>query len=350
LTLQLEYSCTEKDQKEAKALRERENFGGGPKWRSNLIMFLVLGLASVGVVIRFTTEIAPKDRWWFIMLVALVFAIWKYFQRKTTAKTGDTVRVEVSERAIVIGGENSRTELLWSGFSKCLETPNLFVLLNRSKSVLYIIPKRAFSDEKSQEWFRSQANQPGRAAAESAAHGMTAPERFVASRGIALVAEYKFRDHLNRHLTSWRVKGMLLVVAAILIGVSIVSFINPPPDAVDPPWKVVLLLVGTFVPMVIVVFSVVLVFWWFTQKRQSPTHYVVVTKEGVEFTERDSNGRLPWNTYKYYRETRSTFFIWNPKGSIWFMFSKRAFNSPSDLDQFRALLQSNLKPSRWFYM
>jgi hypothetical protein len=31
------------------------------------------------------------------------------------------------------------------------------------------------------------------------------------------------------------------------------------------------------------------------------------------------------------------------------MFPKREFASASDLAQFRATLQANLKPSRWFY-
>lgn len=349
MTIQLEYSCTEQDLKEAKALGERESFGGGPRWRSTLVMLVVLVVVGTGLFFRFKAEIAPKDRPWFIALVVVIFAAVSYFNKKTRAKTGDIVRLEISERAIIFNGENSRTEMLWSGFSKCLETPNLFALLDNSKSVMRVIPKRAFPDEKSQEWFRAQANQP-RITAEPTTQERAFPSRFMASNGVAITLEYKFRDHLIRNITSWRVKAMALLMLAIMGGVSIVSFVNPPPDAVVPPGKVALMMVAAFVPIMIVVFSLVIVLWWFQQRKHYLTHHVLLTQEGIEFTEQNASGRLPWNTYKYYRETRWTFFIWNPQGSLWFMFPKRAFTSPSDLDQCRTLLQTNLKPSRWFFM
>jgi hypothetical protein len=61
-------------------------------------------------------------------------------------------------------------------------------------------------------------------------------------------------------------------------------------------------------------------------------------------------GRLPWNTYKYYCENRWSFFVWQPQGSRWLMFPKRAFATSTDLEEFRGFLQRNLKPSRWFYL
>ena len=76
---------------------------------------------------------------------------------------------------------------------------------------------------------------------------------------------------------------------------------------------------------------------------------IVLTNEGIEFASRDATGHLAWNTYRYYLENRWSFFVWHPRGSLWFMFPKREFPSQSDLVQFRTILQTNLKPSRWFF-
>src|SRR5689334_18976786 len=110
MPLQLEYTWTEKDFKEAKDIGERESFGGGPKWRSTLVMWLVLGFLLIGVSIRFVTEVSSKDRLWFIALVGVVFGLFQYLKRKTRAKIGDPVRLEISERAIVLEVQNNRTE------------------------------------------------------------------------------------------------------------------------------------------------------------------------------------------------------------------------------------------------
>jgi hypothetical protein len=151
-------------------------------------------------------------------------------------------------------------------------------------------------------------------------------------------------------LTSWRTKGIALFILAVIMGTSCYSFAHPPPDAVVSPGKVFPIMIATMIPMLTVVFFVVAFISWRSEKKYLTPKQVALTSDGIEFADQDSSGLLAWTTYKYYLENRWAFFVWNPRGSLWFMFPKREFASPSDLDQCRALLHSNLRRSRWFFL
>jgi len=347
MILELEYNCTGKDLEELGALAEHQRFWGGPKWRSNLFRVLFVSVFAVLIFFRVETEIGSKGQAGIYASVGAII-ISALFLKKMRRKAGGKVRMEISERSIVLKGDDSRSEILWSGFSKCLESENLFALLTDNKATLLAIPKRAFPDAESQEWFRARASQPSNSE-QPAPDESLPPAHFDGANGVALTFKYKFRDHLSRQVTSWRVKGMVLVVLAILVGISIMSFVKPPPDAVEPPWKVVLFTAGILVPMMIVIFFLVFCFWWFIERKHHATHHLLLTQEGIEFTEQNASGRLPWSAYKYFCESRWTIFIWNPESSRWLMFPKRVFASPSDLNHCRTLVQTNLKPSRWFF-
>ena len=347
VNLQLEYSCTDAELKEAKTLQLRQHYGGGSKWRAQLVQYGFLVLAGAAVYFRFKREVATEDRAWFIALVVVVYVAVLIFKRMTRRKTGGLVRLEASERELTFRDGNGRTEMLWSAFSRCLESPNLFVLVNRPKTILYSVPKRAFPDEAAQNWFRTQANQP-QSVAPAASEEPFVPGRFVAASGISLIFQLKYRDYLSRFLTSWRMKGLFIGMLGLVTG--IIFFSTPPPDAVNSPLKVYLIMLSTMIPMLVVVVFVISFFSWRGEKKYLAPQQIVLTDEGIEFTGRDSSGSLSWNTYKYYLENRWGFFVWHPRGSLWFMFPKREFPAQSDLVQFRTILRTNLKPSRWFFL
>lgn len=334
--------------KEAKALMRYQQYGGGRKWLANLVVSLALLLMAADVCIRFRKDIAADERISVIALSVVMFVALLIFKRLTRRKEGGLAQLQLSEQGLVLGDGDSRTEVLWSGFSRILESPNLFVLVNRTKSGVYVLPKRAFPDGRSQEWFRSQANQINSSPAIS--REALVPARFVSSGGIALALQYKYRDHLSRYITSWRLKGILLGMFALLIVICLIQSINPPADAVNSPLKVLLIVVAIFPPLSVLMFFAISLMWWISEKKYAESHQVVLTGEGIEFSGHDDSGRLPWNTYRYYCENRWSFFVWHPRGSLWLMFPKRAFASPLDLEQCRSLLQTNLKASRWFYL
>lgn len=337
MTLQLEYHCTEAEMKEAQSLNLQRQCGGGPRWRSQVIYWAFIAVVAVLVFLRFKMEIAPEDRFWFVALVVVVFIALQIFKRKTKKKTDVVVRLEVSEAGLVFAGDG-RTTMPWSAFSECLESPTLFVLLNRSKDILYAVPKRAFPAESSQTWFRKLANQPPGIAAAVASEPIV-PGRS-AAKGITLTVQLGFRDCLTRMLTSWRIKGIALGIFALIIGITL--FTPDPPDAVNSRGK-------TLVIMLAVVFPVVAFISWRSERKFATPQHVALSSEGIEFASSDASGLLPWTTCKYYLENRWAFFVWQPQGSLWFMFPKREFASPSDLEQCRDLLRTNLKVSRWFF-
>ena len=347
MTLQFEYSCTEKELKEAKSLQECQVYGGGRKWRANIVMAAFLLIAGTDVVLRFETEVKPGDRLGLFALLIVIVAAFLIFKRITRRKAGAVVQVEVSERGLTFSGDKSRTEMLWPAFSQCLESANLFVLINRSKTVLFTIPKRAFPDEKSQEWFRALANQRP-VAPEAAMTEPMVPGRFVASGGITLMYQLKYHDYLVRNITSWRFKG---IFAGMFVLFACIAFLTPPsPDAVNSPMKTMLIAAPILGGMLIVIVFAMALISWLAEKKHLTPQCVVMTSDGIQFADRDASGKLPWSTYKYFREGRWGFFVWQPQGSVWAMFPKRAFASISDLDQCRALLQTNLKKSLWFYL
>jgi len=346
MTMQLEYTCTEAEMKEAQSLNLQRQCGGGPKWRSKVIYWAFIAIVAVLVYLRFKMEIAPEDRIWFIALMMVVFIALQIFKRKTRRKTDAVIRLEISESGLVFAGDG-RTTMPWSAFSQCLESPALFVLLNRSKNILHAVPKRAFPDESSQNWFRTLANQPPGVRTASASDPIV-PGRF-AAKGITLTVQWGFRDYLTRMFTSWRTRGIALVIFGVIIGSCLYSYAHPPPDAVVSPGKVFLIMMATMIPMLSAMFFLVAFVSWRSEKKFVEPQQVALSGDGIQYAGSDASGLLAWSTYKYYLENRWAFFVWNPQGSLWMMFPKRAFASRMEMEQCRDLLRTKLKASRWFF-
>jgi hypothetical protein len=253
----------------------------------------------------------------------------------------------VSDRELVFNVGGARTSMPWSAFGQCLESPNLFVLVDRRKAVLFVVPKRAFPDQGAQNWFRTFANQP-QSVAPAAMDEAFEPGRFVASHGIALTRQLKFRDYLSRNFTSWRMKGLTLFVFVLM---TVISFsMKSPPDAKMSSFRAYLFMLGTTAPMLVIVIGIVSFLSWLAEKKLRTPEHLVLTNEGVEFAHQHGRGRTLWSDYKYYLENRWYFFIWNPQTAVWLMFPKRNFASASDIEQFKIIVQTKLTRSRWFYL
>jgi hypothetical protein len=348
MNLELEYSCTEAETEEAKSLDLNRQYGGGPKWRSGLVSY-AWGALGVGLVcLRIKTEIAPAHRPWFIAGVIIVSIGVLVVQRFMRAKSTESIiRLEISERELVFVNDRSRTATSWSAFSQCLESPAVFALLDRAKQYLYVVPKRAFPDVASQNWFRALASQP-QAVAESSASDASIPARLATTKGVALTVRLKYRDYVSRTLISWRTKGLGL---AILLFIVLACLFAPePPNAVNSRGKTLMIMLGMMTPMLAVVLFVISFIAWRSAKHYLGPQHMAMTGDGIEFASRDGGGFLAWTTYKYYLENRWSFFLWNSHPAVWLMVPKRDFSSLSDLRQCRELLQSNLRPSNWFFL
>jgi hypothetical protein len=351
MTLQIEYSCTEVEMKEAQAFHLRQHYGRGSQWRARLVIFGLVAIAIGVEALRFFTEIAPRDRVRFLLLLLLVFAIvipaLRILKRLTRHRTRPLVRLEASEHQVVFTTEHGRNAIQWSAFGQCIESPNLFVLLDRPKRVLFAVPKRAFPDEAARNWFRAQATQPQSVAA-GASDATLTPGRFVTGGGVGLTLRLNYRDCVDRTITSWRTKGMILFVFALM---AVILLIQPtPPDAVNSRSKTILIMLPILVGIMLVVIPAVAFLSWRSEKKHLAPTQIVLSGDGIAYTSQDGTGQVAWSALKYYLEGHWSFYVWNPRGLVWFMFPKRAFAAPSDLAQCRALLQANLMPSRWFFM
>src|SRR5882724_6623631 len=87
-------------------------------------------------------------------------------------------------------------------------------------------------------------------------------------------------------------------------------------------------MLATITPMLVLMLFVVSFFSWRSNRQYLVPQQILLKNEGIEFASRDSTGRLPWSTYKYYLENRWSFFLWQPRG-------RRALpsDSESQLDQ-----------------
>ena len=347
--LLLEYACTEAERKEADELNTRQQVGGGSKWRTTVIFGLILlaGLLAFHFMIQREVPAAYRP-----YAYAAFIAVWLFFviqQSRSRKAASISSKVEISERDLTIITEDSRVTMPWPAFSQCLESPNLFVLVDRGKATLLILPKRAFPEEPSQSWFRSAFANRTRPAA---APAVPAPDASQSGFGTSVVLKFRlgFRDYLSRTMASARTWAMILFTVALLGGISIYSAAHAPPRAVYSPAQVFFIFT---VPILVVVQAILILFITF-QHWQAHAAYLgpqewALAEESITFASRDGSGTLPWTAYTCYKETRWNFIVWNPVGSAWMLFPKRAFASADEVRLGHALLARHLRPSRWFF-
>jgi hypothetical protein len=70
----------------------------------------------------------------------------------------EPVEIEVLEEGISKKAENYQSFVRWPIFSKFIETPNLFILCE-GKSLMHIIPKRAFESNEQIQAFKTRLNE-----------------------------------------------------------------------------------------------------------------------------------------------------------------------------------------------
>jgi FtsH-binding integral membrane protein len=307
------------------------------------ILSFVLGLAYF----RMRTEVAPKDRPWFLVLFAVLFFFFFYLQIRTRKRSKIPTRFELSDREVTIINDGARFSTQWSGFGEYLESPNLFLLVDKTKRFSLIFPKRVFPDESAQNWFRNQASQRPNMAASTADLPVlhSAP---AAADGIVLNFQLGYRDYLIRILISWKTKGILLLVYLFIFGLYLNSLAHPDPGAVNSPNKVFFVfMLPIITAMMAIVLPVTAFITWRSHTKFLPPRQFVLSAERIGIAEPGGTGFIPWTRFKYWRETQSCFLIW--KGQQWDMFPKRVFASPADIEKCRTFLQQNLKRSRWFF-
>jgi hypothetical protein len=346
--LQLEYVCSVAEIDEAKLLCVRKHIGGGSKWKTRFYQIVILIGLLAGAWFRFE-EFSPTAR--LMLLVALVAGSVLFVRLRKKFRKVNTVatRLEISDSDITVLNGDSKVAFPWSAFTDPIESPNLFVLVDRPKQMMIIVPKRVFPDETLQTWFRETARNPSDnpvpAPSQPSAQSTSATsDRMILSFDLNLL------DHVACTLASWRTWGFCIAIVAFQFGLFLASSLNPPQDAeLGKTLTEVFFcyqLPGylAFVVIFIVLFS--LVRWWSSVK-YSAHQELILSQESLTFSNADSSGQLPWSHFAYFKETPWSFILW--RGPAWMQIPKRGFGSLNDINRCRDLLDFRLKQSRWFF-
>lgn len=348
--LHLEYSCTPAEMQEAESLSIRKQLGGGSKWRTWLVLSIMMTVALAGLYFAVVVEVPVRFRPYFIAGVVILFLYFFIRQRVSRRRQAEKKgKLEVTEKDVTIINGDSRVSIAWQGFKDCFESSNVFVLLDQPGTLLIVVPKRIFPDESARDWFRSLANR--RQKAEEFSTEETSPVTSADSLdGIAVNFKLGYGDYLSRVATSWRTRGFFIGIFALIGGDCIYMGIHPDPEAVNSPAKVFFCYLLPFLVIMLPAMALVATFWmWWTERKYLLPQQLILEGEGIKFVGRDENGFLPWTTYSHFKENRWTFFIWKKGGGAWLMLPKRAFNGEAAIERCRPLLKSRLRQSRWFF-
>jgi len=352
---QLEYHCTAADSEEAQALFISHPDRRFLKWRTRILEYVPSFCFLAVLIFSIITRRLPKAL--IVVLgialpIAIALVVWK--KLNASRKNPELLRLIVSVQGLAFASGSSDTTgtatKSWSSFGQCLESPNLFVLIDRPGMLLFIIPKRAFPGEAAQNWFRARANRAPNEVHPTAEEAESSAQRPAPDGQFEFTFQYRFLDYLNRTLTTWRMRGIVLAVLLLTSGICLVQAFFPSSTAVNSPAKVFLIMISIIIPMLVVILILITALMWFWDRKYRNANRVTVGDKGMRIVRPDGETMLPWAAYKYYLENRLAFFVWNPAGSIWLMVPKRSFRSATDETRFRELLRSNLKASIWFCM
>jgi YcxB-like protein len=347
--LTLEYACTEAERREAEELNLHRQLGRGSKWRTFLILFVMLGGMLLALYFKIARDVSPARRpYVFAALLVLCFVI-VLWRRRARGDRPVPIRLEISENEVAIHSSESKVTVPWSAFGQVLESPNLFVLLDRPKGILWILPKRAFPDQTSQSWFRNlSGNRCGQVVAPATEAPRAAPA--ASADRITLQFQLRFRDYLDRTIASRRTWGMILACVAILLGAFFYAAAHPPPRPVYSATQVFFMAVPPFVlVMATMVVMLTSIYHWRAHTQYLVPQELVLSNEGIAFASRHESGILAWTIYPRFKETRWSFILWEPRGSAWLLLPKRSFASIDDLRRCEALLTTHLHRSPWFF-
>lgn len=326
----------------------RKQLGGGSKWRTYLVLGFILAGVMLDMYFKFRqNEFGRYTPYFFvaIFIFSITFVFWKK-HRAAKQSAAATNIFEISHSGVMMVMGEHKSSHPWSAFSECLESPKLFVLVDRPKCILYILPKRAFPDENTQKWFRALANErPVVAGPNPIADPTHEP---LTGEAVSVEFQLRLSDYFDRTLASWKTWGAIIGLLCLFAGASMYGAMNAGPNPVNSPAKVffvfcmpfMLLMIG----MVIVVVS--LQGWLAHRKHLIPQKYLFL-ENGIQQLSKDGFLTVAWSGYAHYKETRRSIILW--RGQVWSLIPKRAFKSRLDQQNCLSLLRRNLRQSRWFF-
>ncbi len=342
-SLRLEFDLTPKDmEKVQEEVLERKIRRVG-KWFC--LTFVGVGMAF-GVISTYLRE-APAERPFMVAFVLTVVAVVLAFQwwRRRRARPAIVVEIDADEVRITMSG--TCQIMPWSVLGTLAETSNYFVLPQRKGTFSYVLPKRAFPDEDSQEWLR--------AVAESATTGERAePQLETAApstdyRSVTLEFRLAYRDYLDRSIASWATRGFAAFVTLSLFGSFITVTLNPPKDAIFQWWQMLPMLVPFWMLLALMPVILSATVPWMNNRRSLTDQIVTLSPAGLDSVFSGGHVVMDWGTPVFYKETPWSFIIWCPSTGGWLLLPKRAFSTVDGANRCRDLLGAHATRSTWYF-
>lgn len=353
MPLHLEYACTVAELEEAESLSLRKQLGGGSKWLTWLVLGVMLaaGLAALHFIIIHRLAAAYRPFAWAGFILLVLFIHFKNRREKVNRATrAELAKVELSENEITFGEEGAKLVRPWSSFTQCLESKNLFLLLDKNKTTVLIFPKRAFPDENWQAWFRNQTSRFAQGTEMTPRIENLNPATLTPPSGVRLTVRLRYRDYLDHTLASWQTWGIIGGIVGMVVGTGLYSAAHPPPHPVYSSTQVFLMAVLPFLAIMTTMgIAIKSVHAWRSGAKFLGPEEIIFGDETITFAAKEAAGVLPWTTYTWFKETRRSFILWQRGSRAWLLLPKRQFQSAEEVDRMRSLLAKHLTPSRWFF-
>jgi hypothetical protein len=343
--LRLQYTCTKAERDEAQTLVTREQLGGGSKWLAKILLYLMLiGLLLEGY---FKFDDMPKLRrleiLGAIILGSTVFVILKNRLQKEAT---DQIKIEVSIKNFTILDKASKAAIAWSSISNCYESSGLFVLLHKSNSLSYIVPKRAFPSEDWQAWFRALANHKPEPDQTSTIESVIAADS--KSTNIVIIRfKLGLRDYFDRCITSWLTWTIALAMEVLVLAALLSASANPAPNGPARPALDASFLLFPLVMPIVLMIALFTIQPWLSQRKHSTSQEVALSEDGIFFNGGDGSGNLAWSTFTNFKETQNCFILARRWTRVWFLLPKGSFATREDVQRCRWLLEGHLRRSKW---
>lgn len=346
-TLRLEFACTDTERKHAQSLHLQRQVGGGSKVLTMVVLLLALAAMLATFYVRIQREVSAAFRpYAYAAAFGVAFLAWLWIRRSRSA-AAVVIRVDISDDGLSVRAQGGEVRTPWSAFSRLLESPEVFVLVDRPGTTLLTIPRRAFPGENWQEWFHTLATNRLSLADRPPADSPAAPPPD-ASPSVRLSLQLGYRDFLDCTVASWLTRGFLAGIATLMIGVSLYAAANPPPNAAFSATQMFFMFV---LPSLLFMMAFVVLLrsahTWF-QSRSAVPQELSISPDSIAFSGPDGSGTLPWSTYDRFKETRGSFLLWNSGTPAWMILPKRAFGSGDDVNWCRDTLSGHLQQSPWF--
>lgn len=345
-TLHLQFTCTPEELDEASRLATEFSGSASAKWRSRFLLLAIYGLMLYGLDLDFRRSFEPSTRIGLLAGVAALFVSLPWILRRLKRRgPSSPTRLGMSATGVTIEKDGARISALWSVFERPIETPLLFLLVDRSRETLVVIPKRALPDAQAAVWLRAVGKEPG---GSSATPAESTPASVPAPPGsIAVSFRLGFPDFLNRSFASWRTRSVLLIVFFALGFTALIEWILSARGAGIGLGRVVwasLPLFGFVVTMIVLVALIS----WRSERRRHGERRLVLSDHELGSESALERCTVSWSAFANFMENRWAFFLWDARRTTWHMIPKRAFASAAELDRCRALLSRRLRRSPWF--